>query len=119
MFAFIAATRTLFSSKPLRFRVTPKSGGSERAMHPLLAPVVALVLLYAGAAGLGVARLAGVLSSQHPTAMVVAFLWTLAVLAILCAVLAHGYGHINRRRAARIPLNVAGTWQAMRRRKVG
>jgi PilZ domain len=107
MFAFISAGPTLLSSRPLRFKVTPKGEPGARALHPLLIPFCLLLGLYAVSDAIGLARLAGVWFHTHnPAAMLGAVIWGIGIVGMLAAVTVYGYRHVNRRRVYRVPVQL-------------
>jgi cellulose synthase (UDP-forming) len=112
MFAFIRATPILLSGKPLQFRVTPKGRSSDRRIHPLLMPHLALVGVYLGCGVVAFSRVLeiGPLTTGNETAMIASGLWALAVLVMLSWVVVYGYRHISQRRADRVPVSMNGSW---------
>jgi cellulose synthase (UDP-forming) len=107
MFAFISAGPTLLSSRPLRFKVTPKGEPGTRSLHPLLMPFWLLLGLYAAGNVVGLARLAGVgWHTDNVPAMLGAIVWGIGLLVLLAVVTVYGYRHVNRRRVFRISLQL-------------
>ena len=111
MFAFIHATVTLITGRQVRFQVTPKGGSADRRLQGLLAPYVALILVYALSVVVGLARVTGLLPTYILAAQVAAMLWAFGILCVLIAVVVYGYRKVSQRSADRVRVNLEARYR--------
>ncbi len=108
MFAFMQASVTLLAERTVKFRVTPKSEGGERYVHPLIAPLIAIIGLYVVGVVVGVMRLAGWLPTSQQTVTLGAIGWALALMTFLFVIAWRTYAHATHRSSHRLPFTTAG-----------
>lgn len=108
MFAFIQASVTLVVERAVKFKVTPKSEGKARYLHPLMIPQIGLISVYVVGALIGVTRVAGWLPAREPRVTIAALLWSGVVTAFLSVIAWRTYAHATLRSSHRLRFVLPG-----------
>lgn len=101
MFPFMQASLTLVLDRRVKFKVTPKSQGHARYLHPLMIAPLALVGLYLVAILVGGARLLGLLPNQEAEVTLAAIVWAALMATILGIIAWRTYAHATIRSSHR------------------